>query len=416
MNAETSAAGRIALATCAMLAAFPLATEAKKAPGPAPVGTEAAFKASYSPVEVDVRASGVGEEPEDAEEDLPRVAIEFVLFRWSDRILSTEEEISQSKRHLDVIYSHPEKYVTWKAGKAASTRVLPDDRYQITRDIRIHKGLLTEYFISKGVLSSREDLASEVGNPQVMILPEAMSGQNPFQTLANNAVARQIAGAIGSYLTQRQYEVDDPATFAQLVKDNSDLDGLNRKLDLEQQIVQRTGSDIYITYSWELSSVPGGRKASLTIKAKETSTGRLLGTENGFSQTRPNSTDAGLVDEAAADATEKVLQRINNYWKADAAKGIRYKLVVGFPAELADERRLEFESGLRSILAKAFPERKTLSSTGMTNEYLIWASPSKFREVDDVKSYFVDNLPELGLSMGRATITRKLLKFELIGR
>ena len=76
---------------------------AKKSAPPRPLGNEASFQESFSPVEVTIKATGLGGEPEDAEADIPRVALQFVMFQWSDKLITNDDEKQRAQRVLDEI-------------------------------------------------------------------------------------------------------------------------------------------------------------------------------------------------------------------------------------------------------------------------------------------------------------------------
>lgn len=403
--------------TATMVLALGLAGTAfaKKHAPPAPVGNQAAFQESFSPTEVTIKATGLGDEPEDAEADIPRVALQFVMFTWTDKLVNTDDEKDRAKRVLDEIYAHPQKYVTWMADRVTSTRKLPDDRYEVTRMIRINKGALTEFLVSKGVIAGREELASGAGNPVIMVLPDSPKGKSPLDVLGANPLAQQTAGAIESYLTARQYEVVSPraqdalGTQVQMIANIKGGDD-----DQAYQIALATGADVYISYAGDVSQVAGGRKAGLVVKAYETSTARLLGTETGYSQTRPNTNDQVLVEEATNDAIEKVLQRVNNYWKTDAVRGVQYKVVVKFNGNFTPERKQDLSDALEDLMDKEFPEHKVNVSSDKTEDYIVWAPKDKFAGTSAISRTFRKRLEAPGVKVREVLRNRKLLMIELV--
>jgi hypothetical protein len=316
---------------------------------------------------------------------------------------------------LDEIYAHPQKYVTWMADRVTSTRKLPDDRYEVTRMIRINKGALTEFLVAKGVIAGREELAAGAGNPVIMVLPDSPKGKSPLDVLGANPLAQQTAGAIESYLTARQYEVVSPraqdalGTQVQMIANIKGGDD-----DQAYQIALATGADVYISYAGDVSSVAGGRKAGLVVKAYETSTARLLGTETGYSQTRPNTNDQVLVEEATNDAIEKVLQRVNNYWKTDAVRGVQYKVVVKFNGNFTPERKQDLSDALEDLMDKEFPEHKVNVSSDKTEDYIVWASKDKFAGTSAISRTFRKRLEAPGVKVREVLRNRKLLMIELV--
>lgn len=392
------------------------ASQAKKPKAPPrPVGNEASFAESFSPVEVTIKATGLGAEPELAEADIPLVALQFVMFKWSDKLVNTDDENRRAQSVLDEIYGNPKKFVTWTADRVTSTRRLPDDRYEVTRMVRINKGELSEFLVKKGVISSRQDLAKGAGNPMIMVIPDAPKGSSPLDVFGSNPLAQQCAGAIESYLTQRQYEVVSPRGQENLGS-QVQMIGSIKSPDEDQtyQIALATGADVYVVFAGEVASVPGGRKASLVVKAYETSTARLLGTETGYSQTRPNATDGVLVEEATNDAIDKVLQRVNNYWKTDADRGIQYKLVIRYNGNFGPERKQDLSDALEELVEKEFSEHKVNISTDKTEDYIVWAPKESVAGTGAISRIFRKKLELPGVKVREILKNRKLLILELV--
>jgi len=387
----------------------------KPAKAPRPTGNEASFAESFSPVEVTIKATGLGDEPELAEFDIPRVAIQFVLFKWSDKLITNDDENRRAQGVLDEIYSNPKRFVTWTADRVTSTRRLPDDRYEVTRMIRINKGELTEFLVKKGVLESRQELAQGAGNPVILVIPDAPKGKSPLDVFDSNPLAQQCAGAIESYLTQRQYEVVSPRGQEQIGQ-QVQMIGSIKSPDEDQsyQIALATGADVYVVFAGEVAATAGGRKASLVVKAYETSTARLLGTETGYSQTRSNATDGVLVEEATNDAIDKVLQRVNNYWKTDSDRGIQYKVVVRFNGNFGADRRQDLSDALAELLEQEFPDHKVNVATDKTEDYLVWAPKNRVAGTSAVSRTFRKKLELPGVKVREVLRNRKLLILELV--
>jgi hypothetical protein len=169
-----------------------------------------------------------------------------------------------------------------------------------------------------------------------------------------------------------------------------------------------------VTYAGEAQSVPGGRKASLVVKAYETSTARLLGTETGYSQARPNATDQVLVEEATNDAIEKVLQRVHNYWKTDAARGIQYKVVVRFTGNFTPDRKQDISDALEDLLDKQFSEHKVNISSDKTEDYIVWAAKDKISGTSAISRVFRKRLEAPGTKVREVLRNRKLLILEVV--
>lgn len=380
-----------------------------------PTGNEASFAESFSPVEVTIKATGLGDEPELAEADIPRVALQFVLFKWSDKLITTDDENRRAQSVLDEIYANPKRFVTWTADRVTSTRRLPDDRYEVTRMIRINKGELTEFLVKKGVLESRQELAQNAGNPVILVIPDAPKGKSALDVFDSNPLAQQCAGAIESYLTQRQYEVVSPRGQEQIGQQIQMIGSIQSPDDDQTyQIALATGADVYVVFAGDVAATAGGRKASLVVKAYETSTARLLGTETGYSQTRSNATDGVLVEEATNDAIDKVLQRVNNYWKSDAERGVQYKVVVRFNGNFGGDRKQDLSDALAELLEQEYPDHKVNIATDKTEDYLVWAPRNRVAGTSAVSRTFRKKLELPGVKVREVLRNRKMLILELV--
>jgi len=379
-----------------------------------PRGYEASFVESFSPTEVTVKATGMGDRPEMADADVARVALDFVLFKFTDRLVSVESEKNGMDPVLDELYREPRPYLTWVADKVTSTRKRADGQYEVTRMVRVNKGALTELLVKKGIMASREELAETLGNPVIMVVPDAPKGQSPLEIMDKNRIAQQTSGVIESYLTARQYEVLIPRATDNL---NSQVDMLSTvkgvEEDVSYKIALSSGCDIFITYSGQVSATQGGRKASLVVKAFESTTGRALGTETGYSQVRPNTSDEALSEEATSDAIDKVLQRITNYWKADARKGLQYKVVLKITGKFSESVGEQIRDGLEDLVDKEFPGSKQNILTSKTMDYTLLAPRSKYKTSSNVSRALRTKLEIPGVKVKETIRNRKLLLLEV---
>lgn len=379
-----------------------------------PRGYEASFVESFSPTEVTVKATGMGDRPEMADADVARVALDFVLFKFTDRLVSVEAEKNGMDPVLDELYREPRPYLTWVADKVTSTRKRADGQYEVTRMVRVNKGALTELLVKKGIMASREELAETMGNPVIMVVPDAPKGQSPLEIMDKNRIAQQTSGVIESYLTARQYEVLIPRATDNL---NSQVDMLSTvkgvEEDVSYKIALSSGCDIFITYSGQVSATQGGRKASLVVKAFESTTGRALGTETGYSQVRPNTSDEALSEEATSDAIDKVLQRITNYWKADARKGLQYKVVLKITGKFSESVGEQIRDGLEDLVDKEFPGSKQNILTSKTMDYTLLAPRSKYKTSSNVSRALRTKLEIPGVKVKETIRNRKLLLLEV---
>jgi len=368
----------IAITSCSSGAAKPVERKTNL-----PISNEATFVESYSASEVSIAATGYGVSMEKATIDLKKAAVYFVVAGGTDPIVKTAKEksnfnmISEDMFQMSIINgfitneSKPKKTVGVTKNGVAMKKV--------TKYVRVDKRKIKEYLVQKQVIISKDELTDAVGTPYIMVIPEAAKGVNPLDLLSNNLLAKAGAAAIESYLTAREYDVLVPEAsnvLNQISKMSSDLAGVDE--DPIAKINRIIGSDIYITYLTVITKGSNGtRKASVTVKAYETTTGRLLGSETGYSPSLKINSDQALIENAIGDAINNVLSRVQNYWKKDLKKGLQYKLtfrITGFKGSAAED----ITDALADVVESEFNKSKEVLFTNNTVEYIVWASPDDY--------------------------------------
>ncbi len=104
--------------------------------------------------------------------------------------------------------------------------------------------------------------------------------------------------------------------------------------DEAAKIAMAAGADVYITFEpkKERGKEAYGKSVAygVALKAYETTTSRLLGSETVISPARASwvaGEEARALQDAASDAMAKLLPQIEEYWKEDAAKGSKFYVV-----------------------------------------------------------------------------------------
>jgi hypothetical protein len=147
------------------------------------------------------------------------------------------------------------------------------------------------------------------------------------------------------------------------------------------------GSDVYITYNIDINSRRIGsntvKKAVVGVRAYETTTARLLGTETGYSVERP-AIDAVVIEEAINDAIDKVLNRITAYWKEDLSRGIQYKIIINIAREYDEDEAEDIIFETIDVLDKISQKTKEVLVTDYTIDYIIWCNPEQYNKSSKV--------------------------------
>jgi len=385
-----------------------------------PMSNQATFVESFSPTEWTIQATGLGtkggffSDPEkNAVLDARKSAVQYVLTGGTDPLLSNADAKSKFEAMAEEFYKNDNvnAYISWEADKVITSMktTLPngDKGVKFTKLFRVNRQKLKDDLVAKNVLVSMDALAQAVGLPNIMVLPEAPKGVTPISILDSDPLAKHAASAIESYLTARQYEVQVPKGADQLNEMTGMLaEGKGAEEDVSYKIALSLGSDVYIVYNINPDIKTTG-KASVSVRAYETTTAKLLGTETGYSKTRMGSPAEPLIEEAINDAIDKVLQRITNYWTADMQKGIQYKLIFKMLASF-DEDKTEAIQDKISDFVKKFPLKKENVVTDKTMDYNVWAKKEQYDGSNDVYKAFRNEMKGTA-KLKKIQLNRKLI-------
>ncbi len=378
-----------------------------------PESREAIFVETFSSSEVSLRAKGIGKEVEDAENDARKAAVYFVLYNGTDPLLQTEEERRNFQKIENDFFNlaNINNYITF-FGNEILSRVRLRDGVKVEKFVRVNKEKLAQDLARRGIIASRSDLAEAIGNPIIMVLPEVPRGQSPVEALQNDVELKKGAEVIESFLTARKYMVEVPEqrqVITELAEAQANLKHM--ETDIAYQLALTIGADIYITYNVQIEKGTFGNKASVGCRAFETTTGRLLGTETGFSPERPSTATAALIEEAMNSAIDKTLARIDAYWKKDLENGQQYKLIFRIIGDYKDP--LEISDAVEDVLKKISTNMRQIAITDRTLDYVIWQrdfnTPTKlFRALENA----LNSNPTIRKNFAklkRLSLNRKLL-------
>ncbi|MBZ0263625.1 hypothetical protein K8I28_03070 [bacterium] len=401
-----------------------------------PVSREASLIEATSPSEVMIQATGMahwtkGESKkkdmdeyllDNALEDAMKAAVYFVLYMGTDPLLNSDadkaafEKIQQEFFALGSI----SKYIAWQGGinqvkrTKQEIRAKKEYKLKVTNEYKVNKQLITEELVRLNVLQAREDITKLLGLPVVMVIPAVEKGKNPIDVLQKNANLSHAAKVIEGFLTARQYSVQVPenaASLNELTSAQISIAGIED--DYSYKLALSIGSDVCITYEVNLEKAKfDTKKAVVSVRAYETTTSRLLGTETGYSPTA-QSPDLVLIENAINDAIDKVLSRILEYWKSDLGLGIQYKLIVSIASEFSEGEAEDISFAFADILESISANRQFKENiiTKQTLDYLVWANPKEYSRSTnfyrDIKKQFRDEFPDGELN--QININRKLV-------
>ncbi len=405
-----------------------------------PRSREGTLIESSSPTEVLVRAGGIGywekgmSKKKDidktllksAEEDGRKAAVYFILFGGTDPLLSNEAERKNFVPYQDKFFTSDNirKYIAWEGEefiKRVKKPIVKNRKYElhIEKAYKVNKQLIEDYLNSIGVLPARAAVAEALGMPIIMVIPAAKKGENPIDLLQSNENLSHAAKVIESYLTARQYDVVVPEQqldLSALALAQQSLEDVEE--DYSYQLALSIGSDVYITYEVSIEEDRlNTRKAVVSVRAYETTTARLLGTETGYSPSAASAPKV-LIENAINDAIDKALSRIMDYWKEDLDRGIQYKLIISIPPDFDKDQSEEISFAFMNLLEKITRKGRFKENiiTDRTLDYLIWCDPAQYdkstRLYMKIKRGFSDNFA--GGTVKKVNINRKMLLLQVV--
>jgi hypothetical protein len=396
-----------------------------------PLSREARIIETVSPTEVLVEATGIfRSEHKDASKgrrdveahgvematlDARRAAVHVVAVGGTDPLLTTPEEKERFEGTASGFFAAARitGFITFEEQQVLRSLRIDEGRgIKVTRRFKVHKQRLQEALVAEGVTTARQELAEALGLPSVAVLPAVAPGQSPIAVLGSDPVARHAVSVIESFLTARRYDVVVPEQQEQL----SLLGDATRLLaggqdDPAYQLALAIGSDIYITCSAAREGAGyGTARYALQVRAFETTTARLLGTETGYSQARRGE-DLVCVEEAVNDALDKVLARLVAFWKEDVTRGVQYRLVVQLGDALDPSGREDVQLATMDAIDRMVRHSKELTVTDRTLDHLVWCDPQRYdrssrlhRDLDASVSQRCS-----GVRLRRVMVNRKLL-------
>jgi len=381
---------------------------------------------SSSPSEVMIRATGFGIDKKhrkpkaktldkSAKNDAKKTAVWFVLFGGSDPLLQTNNEKQAFEKIQEDFFKmdNVRQYISWEADYY-DKRLKTDGgkMLKVEKTFKINKSLLETELIKRSVITKLASISESVGMPTIMVIPETTGDIAPLELLKTDPDIKKGAEVIESYLTAKKYTVIVPEqqqVLQELTATQYALGGAAE--DYSYLLALSIGSDVYISYNLSVESRNIGsslvKKAIVGCRAYETTTGRLLGTETGYSHERvaPNPV---LIEEAMNNAINNVLSRITNYWKSDIKQGIQYKIIVGVSSSFDADQTEEIIFSLGDIFKDITSTLKENTVADYTYDVLLWVKPEQYSSATDIYRAIKRSYRGSGI-VKRVSISRKLI-------
>lgn len=350
--------------------------------------------------------------------DARKSAVYMLLFSGTDPLLNNESKKMKFEPFASKIFSNEnlDRYISFEESKLNSKLKLNDGTtLKISKTFKINKSFLTSDLVNFGVMESQESIITDLGNPIIMVIPDLGSTGKSLKNTLQDQIVRHSTGVLQSYLTARNFDVivaDQVANISDMISTEQAVAGNN---DVSYQIALSIGSDVYLTFSGKDENTSlGTTRYVVTLSAYETTTGRLLGSETGYSNSRKGDILVS-VEEALNDAVDKTISRALAYWEKDLKSGVQYKIIVTLPAYLDSTDIDTLQMAFLETVSKIALKEKEVIMTNETIDYLVWVDPEKYSSslklYMDIKKEF-ERLSE-GANMGKTSSNRKLLQLSV---
>ncbi len=357
---------------------------------------------------------------EKAIEDAKRAAVYYLIFNGTDPLLSTPEEINRFNKIENDFFQQENinELITYTA--AQPNKVISLDRREgvkVYMNFKVNMTFLRQLLEENLVVFSQKELSEELGYPQIMVLPVAASGKEALDVLKSDKKVQHAAGVIESYLTAKKYDVIVPAQLNAINNLTKSIQSVKKtKSDEVYQLALSIGSDIYLDYSiGQTKSAYNTDQVSVTVRAYETTTGRLLATETGYSKPRVGE-EFVSIEEGLLAAMTNVTQRIMTYWEDDLARGVQYKVITSIVRKQLSEEALE---SIQEDLLDSFDEIANIVKenvvTDRTIDVSLWCDNEKISDsrklFKQIRSEF--RLKQSSMLLKQVNRNRKLIILEI---
>ena len=283
---------------------------------------------------------------------------------------------------------------------------------KIVKQIKINRDALIQNLELNKIIQSQKDITAILGTPFIMVMPQLKDKETIIEALQKNDTNKHAAGVIQGALTQKRYDVVLPDQQKKL--NSLVIQQVSTEKDAAYELALSLGSDVYIDFNISSSEYEyETKKYAATLRAFETSTARLLGSETGHSNARRGD-DYVSVEEAILQALGNLLSRVSNYWKDDIVKGLQYKTIISISTKSSfkAEELEEIQDGIIDALESISNSTKEIVITDHTIDYLVWVDPEQFNSARKVYRKIKSNY-KASNSPGKLSITnqnRKLLQ------
>ena len=283
-----------------------------------PISKECTYNGAHSGTTVKMICTGIGHNHASAFIDAKKAA----MWHIASPLLQTPE---QRSRFSFLAKEYYKRHNTFFNKARADDRILQDDegRVRVRTYLQVNRAAVVKYFKDNG-FKTPAATRKKVGNPTIAITTTWKTVLPNWRSFVRNSA--------NEFLTSRKYNAIDLTSGMKKLNALQNkvlkLDGI--PVDKKFRAAMMMGADIYIEIAGWNDAKGAHIKAAASIKAYETTTGRLLGSSTGFGERYPKDNQNGYrtIKEAIQNTVNKVLNHVNGYWTSDAQHGNRYYLAL----------------------------------------------------------------------------------------
>lgn len=362
-----------------------------------PYTYDAQIITSLDPETVQVRSSGTWDNGEGALLEAKMNAVWAVV----QTLAQTDQEKMNIEKNREEVYSDIDRFVMVQG--SPRRKQTPEGKINIEITAVVRKKLLEDHLVSLGYIQRREEIIELLENPTIIVIPSDIVRNQPWVEF--------VANEVNSYLTTRKFEVLNPETLDKLYSMAEQIEVLEGfPQDPAAKIALSVGSDIYITFEGKFEERDIGKdrtvKAVASLKAFETTTGRLIGSSTGFSKelVAGPGKDRVTMSEAIRDATDKILTQVMDYWKSDIKKGKQFLIML-----YGDFSSLETQKEVINSVKEASNDYKREVATKNIMTFRVWFGGKS----DEILFELQDKMKKRGLNINPITQNRKMLQIKV---
>tara|TARA_Y100001970_G_C14213397_1_gene848253 strand:+ start:703 stop:1980 length:1278 start_codon:yes stop_codon:yes gene_type:complete len=331
--------------------------------------------------------------------DAKKAMLHYLLFGGTDPLISDVDKNEKFQKYQSGYFEidNINKYISWEEdGFQKKIKINDGKGLKIVKRFKFNQAMLIKDLENDSILEPINYLSNVLGNPSIMVVPITKKDEDPIELLKTNKMVKHAASVLESYLTSKQYNVVVPSAIKNIDYQNSGQMFLGyRDDDFAYQLALSIGSDIYLTYKGTVeSSGYETEKYSVIVSAYETSTGKLLGSETGYSKSRKGEVMISI-EEAINDAMINVLSRVSNYWELEIEYGIQYKLIFSLSTDFNEDEIEAISFLIMDAVEQISNKSKENISTPQTIDYIIWCNPKDYDKPSKIYRYFKKKFQDL---------------------